>query len=32
MIECSDKDFRLATDHTAYLFRVTPFGHVEHLH
>ena len=32
MIECSDKVFRLATDHTAYLFRVTPFGHLEHLH
>lgn len=32
MIECSDKTFRLLTDHTAYLFRVTPFGHVEHLH
>ena len=32
MIECSDKSFRLLTDHTAYLFRVTPFGHLEHLH
>ena len=32
MIECNDKVFRLCTDHTAYLFRVTPFGHVEHLH
>ena len=32
MIECSDKTFRLLTDHTAYLFRVTAFGHVEHLH
>ena len=32
MIECKDKVFRLSTDHTAYLFRVTPFGHVEHLH
>ena len=32
MIECNDKTFRLLTDHTAYLFRVTPFGHVEHLH
>ena len=28
MIECSDKSFRLLTDHTAYLFRVTPFGHL----
>ena len=32
MIECSEKSFRLLTDHTAYLFRVTPFGHLEHLH
>ena len=32
MIECSDKVFRLATAHTAYLFRVTDFGHLEHLH
>ena len=32
MIECSDKSFRLLTDHTAYLFRVSPFGHLEHLH
>ena len=32
MIECSDKSFRLLTDHTAYLFRMTPFGHLEHLH
>ena len=32
MIECNDKVFRLATAHTAYLFRVTPFGHLEHLH
>ena len=32
MIECNDKTFRLLTDHTAYLFRVTEFGHVEHLH
>ena len=32
MIECTDKLFRLSTDHTAYLFRVTDFGHVEHLH
>ena len=32
MIECNDKAFRLSTDHTVYLFRVTPFGHLEHLH
>ena len=32
MIECNDKTFRLLTDHTAYLFLVTPFGHLEHLH
>ena len=32
MIECNDNVFRLATAHTAYLFRVTPFGHLEHLH
>ena len=32
MIECNDNVFRLATAHTAYLFRVTGFGHLEHLH
>ena len=32
MIEFSENTFRLLTDHTAYLFRVTPFGHLEHLH
>ena len=28
MIECNDNVFRLATAHTAYLFRVTGFGHL----
>ena len=32
MIDQNDKTFRLLTDHTAYLLRVTPFGHVEHIH
>ena len=32
MIEIAEKTFRLSTDHTAYLFRVTDFGHLEHLH
>ena len=32
MIECNDNVFRLATAHTAYLFRITDFGHLEHMH
>jgi len=32
MIEFRDNIFRLGTDHTAYLFRITDFGHLEHLH
>jgi alpha-galactosidase len=32
MITYQDGVFRLDTDHTSYLFRVTSFGHVEHIH
>lgn len=31
MIAQTGKSFRLDTDHTSYLFRVTPFGHLEHV-
>ena len=32
MISYQDSIFVLETDHTSYLFRVTPFGHLEHIH
>ena len=32
MVTYQDSLFTLETDHTAYLFRVTPFGHLEHVH
>ena len=32
MISYQDSVFYLESDHTSYLFRVTPFGHLEHIH
>jgi len=32
MITVQDQIFTLETEHTGYLFRVTPFGHLEHIH
>ena len=32
MITYQDSIFTLETDHTSYFFRVTPFGHLEHIH
>jgi alpha-galactosidase len=32
MIAYSDNMFTLETEHTSYLFRVTPFGHLEHIY
>ena len=32
MIHIADGAFRLSTDHTSYWFRVTPFGHLEHVY
>jgi len=32
MITVQDQVFTLETEHTGYLFRVTPFGHLEHIH
>lgn len=32
MIIVQDSVFSLETDHTSYLFRITPFGHLEHIH
>lgn len=32
MIDFKDSIFRLTTENTSYWFRITPFGHLEHLH
>ena len=32
MITFSDQVFALETDQTSYLFRITPHGHLEHIH
>ena len=32
MIEQCDKLFRLTTNETSYWFRITDFGHLEHIH
>jgi alpha-galactosidase len=32
MIDFRERVFYLETDHTSYLFRITPFGHLEHIY
>ena len=32
MIAFQDQVFTLETERTSYLFRITPFGHLEHIH
>ncbi|MBN2851597.1 MAG: alpha-galactosidase, partial [Clostridia bacterium] len=32
MIDVKDQVFRLTTEKTSYWFRITPFGHLEHIH
>ena len=32
MIKVEGREFRLTTQTTSYWFRVTPYGHLEHIH